>query len=52
MDGGRLFMDFTEEFLSGLFKNLVALKVTKMWITNDARHDRDQKWLNALIKNR
>ena len=32
----------------GIIKKII--KIVRMWITNDVRVDKDQSWINALIK--
>lgn len=48
---GRYFIDFDEEKLERLKKDVPALEVKKMWITTDVRPGRDEeKWMNLILK--
>lgn len=48
---GRYFIDFDEEKLERLKKDVPALEVEKMWITTDVRPERDEeKWMNLILK--
>lgn len=47
---GRHFTDINETILADLLSPLTYLDVLSTWITEDARPDRDEKWLNAIIK--
>lgn len=48
---GRYFIDFNEEKLERLKKDVPALEVKKMWITTDVRPGRDEeKWMNLILK--
>ena len=44
---GRYFTDLTFESAENLFKDF---KILKMWHTEDARKERDEKWVNILVK--
>lgn len=46
----RLFNDYTEESLSNLVSQYKQLKIVELWLTDDRRPDRDDKWVNALVK--
>lgn len=46
---GRAFTDLNEEELNKLLKDLPTLSIKQIWITQDARPDRSERWLNALI---
>lgn len=47
----RYFIDFDEEKLERLKKDVPALEVEKMWITTDVRPGRDEeKWMNLILK--
>ncbi|MCL1049844.1 class I SAM-dependent methyltransferase [Shewanella abyssi] len=48
--GGRLFTDMDECRFNYLTKNLVDLKLKSLWKTTDKRPDRDEIWLNIIIK--
>lgn len=49
-DGSRWFMDYTEVSLRELLKSIPVFRTVRIWITNDVRVDKDQSWINALIK--
>ena len=36
----------------GVYRGIIKkiIKIVRMWITNDVRVDKDQSWINALIK--
>lgn len=46
----RLFNDYTEESLSNLVGQYKQLEIVELWLTDDRRPDRDDKWVNALVK--
>ena len=46
---GRLFSDFTEESLRTLTEEVGGFRITDMWLTRDARPDRqDESWVNMF----
>ena len=46
---GRLFSDFTEESLRALTEAAGGFRITDMWLTHDARPDRqDESWVNMF----
>lgn len=47
---GRYFTDYTEETFEQLMSYLPQLNVIEWWLTEDVRPDRDEKWLNAILK--
>lgn len=47
---GRHFSDFTESTLTALVNGLANAQVASMWTTQDKRPDRDETWLNALLR--
>lgn len=47
---GRHFSDFTESTLTALVNGLANVQVASMWTTQDKRPDRDETWLNALLR--
>lgn len=47
---GRHFSDFTESTLTALVSGLAGVQVASMWTTQDKRPDRDETWLNALLR--
>ena len=47
--GGRLFSDFTEETLRALTEEVGGFRITDMWLTHDARPERqDESWVNMF----
>jgi len=46
---GRSFTDMNEKRLTELTSNLKDIEVNFIWITEDNRPDRDEKWLNAIL---
>jgi 2-polyprenyl-3-methyl-5-hydroxy-6-metoxy-1,4-benzoquinol methylase len=46
---GRMFTDVNEERLSKLIASIPSIKTEAMWITEDNRPDRQEKWLNAIL---
>lgn len=48
--GGRHFSDLTEAGLNALVAQLAGIRVQSMWTTQDKRPDRDETWLNALLR--
>ena len=47
---GRHFTDMTEESLLQLLKAVPGIRAETLWVTQDKRPERDEKWLNALLK--
>lgn len=47
MRNGRFFNDYTEDKFKNLIKNL-NLSIAEMWLTEDVRPDRSNKWLNTI----
>lgn len=47
---GRWFNDYTEEKFEQLISLCPELKVLETWITIDVRPDRQEKWLNIIMK--
>lgn len=46
---GRLFSDFTEKSLRALTETAGGFRITDMWLTRDARPDRqDESWVNMF----
>jgi SAM-dependent methyltransferase len=52
VDSGRRFVDYTDTSLRELVDSITAYQIVKLWITHDVRHEKNQKWINALIKKR
>lgn len=48
---GRYFNDLTEEVAIELFEKS-GFKVIKTWLTYDSRPERDDRWVNILVKKR
>ena len=48
--GGRYFCDLTREELLRLLSEQEKYRVEDCWITEDARADHNEKWLNAVIR--
>lgn len=46
--GGRFFTDMNEETLKILIESVGGLTIEKMWLTDDVRVDRVEKWLNVV----
>ncbi len=46
---GRSFTDMTEETIRQLISDADELSIREIWITEDKRPNRSEKWLNALI---
>lgn len=46
---GRFFNDFTETTAEELFEKN-DFKILKTWLTNDSRPERDNQWVNILVK--
>lgn len=49
---GRLFTDFTESGLKAVLAHHSELEVVRIWTTEDARPDRADQWVNALVRKR
>lgn len=47
---GRKFTDLNEQGLLSMVSELVGLEIYETWVTIDKRPDRDEQWLNAIIK--
>ena len=47
---GRLFTDFTESGLKAVLAHCSELEVVRIWTTQDARPDRADQWVNALVR--
>ena len=46
---GRYFNDLTEETAKGIFAE-TGFEIIKTWLTDDSRPERDDKWVNILVK--
>ena len=50
---GRYFTDFTEKTFTEFIKDMIRLRIEKMWITDDVRPRRgEEKWLNMILRKR
>lgn len=47
---GRYFTDFTESSFQEFVKDMVHLSLLEYWITEDVRPERNEKWLNVLMR--
>lgn len=47
---GRFFTDMTEDAFADVISNIEELTIVKQMITEDARPDRTEKWLNVFLK--
>jgi len=47
---GRLFNDYTEDTLQALIAKYEELHILELWLTEDRRPERDDKWINVLVK--
>ena len=47
---GRHFTDLNKQSLKQLVSQVKNVNILKMWITEDARPKRSDKWLNAILK--
>lgn len=52
LENGRLFTDLTESSLRDLVSDQQSLEVETVWITDDARPGRADRWLNVIGKKR
>lgn len=46
---GRKFTDLNEELLASYVRDIKNLSLLKTWLTEDARSDRKDVWLNAIL---
>lgn len=51
-DGARHFTDATEDRLRGWLAALDGVELLECWLTPDQRPERDETWLNALVRRR
>ncbi|MCG3864472.1 MULTISPECIES: class I SAM-dependent methyltransferase [unclassified Photobacterium] len=47
---GRTFTDMNEESIRALLSQFPTLMEESVWLTLDARPDRDEKWLNVIVR--
>lgn len=50
VQGKRRFTDLNEMELRRLLNNMTEIDIFSQWITKDNRPDRDELWLNAILK--
>ncbi|MFZ5279915.1 SAM-dependent methyltransferase, partial [Enterobacter roggenkampii] len=50
VQGERRFTDLDEEGLRGLVKAVPGMEIASLWATQDNRPDRDETWLNGLLR--
>ena len=46
----RLFNDYTESSLKELISKYPQLTILELWLTDDRREDRSDKWINLIVK--
>ena len=46
---GRYFNDLTEDTAKGIFAE-AGFEIIKTWLTDDSRPERDDRWVNILVK--
>ena len=49
---GRRFTDLNENLLHGLAGQLSDIEIISTWVTTDKRANRDETWLNSILKKR
>lgn len=47
---GRLFTDLNENRFQQLISNLPNLSIIELWLTEDNRPNRNEKWLNGILR--
>lgn len=47
---GRYFTDYTEETISDVISKFPELRIVDLWITEDARPEREEKWVNVIVR--
>lgn len=50
VQGERRFTDLDEEGLRALVKAVPGMEIASLWATQDNRPDRDETWLNGLLR--
>ena len=45
---GRYYTDYTEESVDALFTAVPSLQKVNMWLTDDARPERNDRWINCI----
>lgn len=46
---GRVFTDMDEQRMQSLLKDCPKLKLVELWVTEDIRPDRNERWLNVMV---
>jgi hypothetical protein len=49
---GRRFTDLNENLLHELAGQLSDIEIISTWVTTDKRSNRDETWLNSILKKR
>jgi hypothetical protein len=52
LHGDRRFTDFTAESLDSCLAGHLGLHVVRVWISDDVRPERNDQWVNALVRKR
>lgn len=47
---GRYYTDYTEKTVDALFTAIPSLQKIDMWLTDDARPERNDRWINCIFK--
>lgn len=50
VQGERRFTDLDEEGLRELLKAVPGIEIASLWVTQDNRPDRDERWLNGILR--
>lgn len=50
VQGERRFTDLDEEGLQMLLKAVSGMEIASLWATHDNRPDRDERWLNGILR--
>ena len=48
-DNGRKFTDVDEKLLESIIDRVNGISISKIWLSEDNRPDRNNDWLNALL---
>lgn len=48
-ENGRYFCDLDESGLASLVRTLESIEIDSVWVTEDKRTDRSDRWLNAIL---
>ena len=49
---GRYYTDYTEQSVEALFNAVPSLQKVDMWLTDDARSGRNDRWINCIYVKR